>query len=245
MKLIRMRILLTALLNWTNARAALFSVTNTNDCGAGSAHLIPSRRRSMLLTERRSVIQKLLVFLTCVAVVGCQSVNVKDVRSESSARETLAAAEKIYVRPFTMDNTVIKGDLGGSKKEGRLQQWPQDIAQLVVADLTPYKPCEVIGPDVKPDKGVVLEGNFDTIDGGSGAARFWVGMGAGESILRVTCRMHEASKPDVTLYEFQARGGSKAEGGLLGAMDTMDKNVQNAAHHIAKFVKTELGVETK
>ena len=99
-----------------------------------------------------------------------------------------------------------------------------------------------VSPTGLPSKAVVLTGNITEIEKGSAAARFWVGMGAGQERAQ---GQFEVQKPDGSrLTAFTARksylGGSGIGGwDMMKMEDLVDQLGQVVAETTAKWLRGE------
>jgi hypothetical protein len=94
----------------------------------------------------------------------------------------------------------------------------------------------VMNSDVK-ENAVILEGNFTEFNGGSRALRFWIGMGAGKTYLKVKGRLVDAqSGKELATFEDQ-------ESGYKGAvsMESFEQLFPHQAislgEHIGEFIE--------
>jgi hypothetical protein len=73
-------------------------------------------------------------------------------------------------------------------------------------------PARILKSHESPSVGWLVDGQFETVDGGSPAGRFFLGsFGVGRSILALHVRVTDVRSGSV-LYEFDMAGGSKLQG---------------------------------
>jgi hypothetical protein len=71
--------------------------------------------------------------------------------------------------------------------------------------------------------------------------RLWVGMSAGESFLDAEIQIYDLSRSRTNpLYSFRTSGGSKAQAGVLGAVEDIDEDISRAAREIRDFLKKHM-----
>lgn len=145
----------------------------------------------------------------------------------------------IYIRPFCIDRAVVKGDVATSAGEVpiRTSLIPIQFAEDLKEELSKLAPARVISDDETPRIGWLVEGQFDYVDGGDPAARFFFGhLGAGRSFLGLHVKVTDVETHRV-VYEFDMAGGSRFQGKLgsvrasgLGEAPPFD--LRNAAERI-------------
>ena len=145
----------------------------------------------------------------------------------------------IYIRPFCIDSAVFKGDQANSEGEMPIRKAlaPVEFANDLKEQLEKIAPARILRDDQSPRVGWLVEGNFDLIDGGSPAARFFLGhLGAGRSFLALHVKVTDVEQ-GVVVYEFDMAGGSNLQGrsGTLrasGLGKAIHFDLQNAAERI-------------
>jgi Domain of unknown function (DUF4410)/BREX system ATP-binding protein BrxC/D len=145
----------------------------------------------------------------------------------------------IYIRPFCIDTAVFKGDQANSEGEMPIRKAlaPVEFANDLKEQLEKMAPARVLRDDQSPRVGWLVEGQFDLVDGGSPAARFFFGFfGAGRSFLVLHVKVTDVQR-HVVVYEFDMAGGSNLQGkaGTLrasGLGKAIHFDLQNAAERI-------------
>ena len=145
----------------------------------------------------------------------------------------------IYIRPFCVDSAVFKGDQANSEGEMPIRKAlaPVEFANDLKEQLEKIAPARILRDNQSPRVGWLVEGNFDLIDGGSPAARFFFGhLGAGRSFLALHVKVTDVER-GVVVYEFDMAGGSNLQGrsGTLrasGLGKAIHFDLQNAAERI-------------
>jgi len=155
--------------------------------------------------------------------------------------------EAIYIRPFTTDKLIAKGDFGSSgDRDLRIGQAPQEFARDLKVELAKIAPAVVINEDQSPQHGWVAEGEFDLINTGVRAVRGTVGfIGAGKSSIKMHVKVSDARSGQI-LYAFDVQGGSGLTGpfgntgapgaGLAAAFDY---------HNAAETIMMALSIDGK
>jgi hypothetical protein len=94
----------------------------------------------------------------------------------------------------------------------------------------------VLNSDAK-ENAVILEGNFTEFNGGSRALRFWVGMGAGKTYLKVKGRLIDAqSGKELATFEDQETG-FKGVTSMETFEDLFPHQAQSLGEHIGEFIE--------
>jgi hypothetical protein len=155
------------------------------------------------------------------------------------------APSAIYIRPFCIDTATFTGDEAQTDGEMPIRKalTPVEFAQDLKEQLEKIAPARILQPHESPKVGWLVDGQFQMVDGGSPAGRFFVGnFGAGRSVLVLHVRV-TAAKSGSVLYEFDMAGGSKLQGKLgtvrasgLGRATHFD--LQNAAERVYLTLST-------
>jgi hypothetical protein len=159
---------------------------------------------------------------TDVATPGGGSVAAIDAKDYGSTRVHMITncgvgasnPRAIYIRPFCIDTAVFEGDEAATDGEMPLRKalTPVEFAENLKEELEKIAPARILKDSESPRKGWLVEGRFDHVDGGSPAARFFVGIfGAGRSFLALHVRVTDVNK-GVVVYEFDMAGGSGYQG---------------------------------
>ena len=124
------------------------------------------------------------------------------------------APKAIYIRPFCIDNAVFKGDIANSEGEIPIRSalTPVQFAGDLKEQLEKMAPARILRENETPRTGWLVEGEFQLVDGGSPAARFFFGtFGAGRSHLMLHVRVTDVDR-GMVVYEFDMAGGSRYQG---------------------------------
>jgi Domain of unknown function (DUF4410) len=145
-------------------------------------------------------------------------VDAKDVGSRVRYQTNCGVAETnpsaIYIRPFCVDSAIFRGDEGASDGEMPLRKalTPVAFAEDLKEELSKIAPARVLADNERPKVGWLVEGQFDLVDGGSPAGRFFFGVfGAGQSFLALHVKVTDVERHRV-IYEFDMAGGSNNQG---------------------------------
>ena len=120
----------------------------------------------------------------------------------------------IYIRPFCIDNAVFTGDHTNSEGEMPIRKalTPVQFAGDLKEQLEKMAPARILRDYETPRTGWLVEGEFQLVDGGSPAARFFFGtFGAGRSHLVLHVRVTDVDR-GMVVYEFDMAGGSRYQG---------------------------------
>lgn len=94
----------------------------------------------------------------------------------------------------------------------------------------------VLNSDAK-DNAVILEGSFTEFNGGSRALRFWVGMGAGKTYLKVKGHLIDAqSGKELATFEDQETG-FKGVTSMETFEDLFPHQAQSLGEHIGEYIE--------
>ena len=120
----------------------------------------------------------------------------------------------IYIRPFCIDNATVTGDFAHSEGEMPIRKalTPVAFAHDLKEQLEKIAPARILKDDETPRVGWLVEGEFQMVDGGSPAARFFFGhFGAGRSHMMLHVRVTDVETGTIA-YEFDVSGGSRLQG---------------------------------
>ncbi len=174
------------------------------------------------------------------AEVDAKDVGSKEmVRYETNCGVGATDPEAIYIRPFCIDRTLVRGDVATSPGELpiRVSLIPHQFAGDLKEELSKLAPARILTDNEVPKTGWLVEGQFDLIDGGSPVGRFFLGQfGAGRSFLALHVKVTDVDTHQV-IYEFDMAGGSRLQGKLgtvrasgLGKATPFD--LRNAAERV-------------
>lgn len=168
----------------------------------------------------RSLAPRCLIVSALGLLTGCAGMTVKDESVQAPA--TLTRPASITVRSFEPGGN-WKGDFGGLSKDAFITQEMQKLDQRLVAQLQEIAPASMAGATL-PASGYLVTGRIHHVDAGSGAARYFIG-GFGGGAREVTAKVlvydlaRSAIEPVVS---FDIEGGSRGEGGIIGAVSNLD-----------------------
>lgn len=122
----------------------------------------------------------------------------------------------IYIRPFCIDTAVFTGHQTNSDGEMPIRKalTPVEFAGTLKEQLEKIAPARILRDHETPRTGWLVEGEFQLVDGGNPAARFFFGhFGAGASHLMLHVRVTDVDR-GMVVYEFDMAGGSRLQGKL-------------------------------
>jgi len=161
--------------------------------------------------------------LSCLLVVvlaGCAGMNVKEDSVQGTTNIVRPSA--IYIRTFD-PGTSWEGDFGGKSRDSFIQQEMQSLDQRLIAQLQDIAPTSPVGGSL-PANGLLVTGQLQRVNAGSGVARYFMG-GFGVGAREVTGRVQifDLAKSTTTpILAFNIEGGSRGEGGIIGAVDNLN-----------------------
>lgn len=163
----------------------------------------------------------------------------ESVRFQTNCGIGAAHPAAIYIRPFCIDGATFRGDETASAAEMPIRQSlvPVAFAEELKEKLSQLAPTRVLEPNEYPRVGWLVDGQFELVDGGSKAGRFFLGpLGVGQSMLALHVRVTDVQAHRV-IYEFDLAGGSRGQGpfGTLragGLGDATAFDLHNAAERI-------------
>lgn len=180
----------------------------------------------------------------CAALAACGTTS--NIRSSASADGAAAgtargAASRIdasgYDRIVVLDFVDATGKGGLSPEQARSHDQAMASAVRVFPDLIAQKLREsgayrevVRGP--AQGRALVVSGRITRLVEGSGALRFWVGMGAGSSYFDATTELAD-SETGQSLGQVVTDKNSWALGGIIAASQTVASFMEGAAQKIA------------
>ncbi|HVF70757.1 MAG TPA: DUF4410 domain-containing protein [Chthoniobacterales bacterium] len=178
-----------------------------------------------------------LAILSCIFLTSCADMYVTKTYVAGGSTQTTAATDAkdysksgvymttscgvgaydpkaIYIRPFCIDNAVFTGHQTNSDGEMPIRKalTPVEFAGTLKEQLEKIAPARILREDETPRTGWLVEGEFQLVDGGNPAARFFFGhAGAGASHLMLHVRVTDVDR-GVVVYEFDMAGGSRLQG---------------------------------
>jgi hypothetical protein len=161
-------------------------------------------------------------------LTSCAGVLVTDTQTAAVVTERPVA---IYIRPFSVDGAVFKGEHPGGEGERPLRQAlaPAEFSNALKEELEKLAPARVLQTDEIPTQGWVVSGSIDENNGGSGFARGALlgGHPVGRSHVKIHVRVRDLShrgtavdakghsvlsRSGNVIYEFDVAGGSRWSG---------------------------------
>lgn len=201
----------------------------------------------------------LLALSATLLLTSCAGVRVADTQVASGAVNPHA----IYVRPFDISGTEFTGHHSGGKGERPIRQSlaGREFADNLKQELEKLAPAMVIEHDEMPERGWLVEGSLDVVDGGSlvgRAAPVVNHLGVGRSRVLAHVRITEVGgayvysdketgalgKRGAVLYEFDLTGGSRGTGQLgsitaPGLGYSVPFDFKNAAERVLMALSTD------
>ncbi len=161
---------------------------------------------------------------TEVATPGGEAVGPVDAKDYGSTRVHMVSncgvgasrPAAIYIRPFCIDTALFQGDEAVSDGEMPIRKalTPIEFAEDLKQELELIAPARILKENESARVGWLVDGHFETIDGGSPLARFFFGnLGAGRSFLALHVRVTDVQR-GIVVYEFDMAGGSGYQGKL-------------------------------
>ena len=135
----------------------------------------------------------------------------------------------IYIRPFCIDTATFSGDLAHSDGEMPIRKalTPVEFAEDLKEELEKMAPTRILKDHETPRVGWLVEGDFQVVDGGDPAARWFFGtFGAGRSYVQLHVRVTDVRR-HMVVYEFDMAGGS----GFQGRRGTLRASGMGRASH--------------
>jgi hypothetical protein len=164
---------------------------------------------------------KIIGYVILLALIsGCASMVVRE--DTLKAPDKLAKPEVIYVKTFEPGDS-WEGDFGTRSKEEYKRYEMTRLDERLLANLAEVAPTKA-APVPLPKSGLLVTGRLTHVIAGAGATRYWIGefgQGAREVVGRVII-YDLAVSPTVPVVSYEMEGGSRAEGGILGAVDDLN-----------------------
>lgn len=160
------------------------------------------------------------MYVTKTDVAGGSRVTTADAKDSKGVYMTTNCGvgaygpKAIYIRPFCIDNAIFKGHQTPSDGEMPIRKalTPVEFAGDLKEQLEKIAPARVLRDYETPRTGWLVEGEFQLVDGGEPAARFFFGhAGAGQSHLMLHVRVTDVDR-GLVVYEFDMAGGSHLQG---------------------------------
>ncbi len=177
----------------------------------------------------------LALALGCVGCAGSDVVSVKTPLQPGA----VSRSQTFLVKDFAIENAVFAGDNADDASVVAQQKAdiPGDLRRELVMALSRcgFK-AHSYDEGVRVGDAVVIDGAVTHVNHGSGAARAWVGAGAGAAWMRAVVRIYKAETPADTLSEFTVEASSGGRGGLFASGDFTHSNVRDLADATAGFL---------
>ena len=179
---------------------------------------------------------KNLIYLALVSLaLGCASgkMGAIDKPLESGA---ISKKTPIFVMPVSTDNMRFYGDKADEKErtENERATIQNRFGGMIVAALSKmgYKAQTT---DKPTKKGVLVKGNVTKFDHGSGAARAFVGMGAGSSNMFTDFEVVDMKTKNI-LTKFEVIATSGGRGGLSATGSFMEAHLVDGSEKVADYL---------
>jgi uncharacterized protein DUF4410 len=148
------------------------------------------------------------------------------------------AATPVVIRFTATDSDLGTGGEGGKDKRREeaktiQEQGPKMLADAFAAKLKELGPYTNISSGEAAADALVIEGKFTTIDPGSRAKRYFVGFGAGKSVVEVSGTVKMGDKIVATFKQKRLGVMGNAGGDSL---DKLSKDTRKIGEDIAAFV---------
>ncbi len=179
----------------------------------------------------------LLALACAVVVTGCATGKVEQVKV-GLAPNSITKGDAIYVKDFDASKAVFKGEYSDvpDKVATQRARIPLIMAEATISEFLKKGYTAKKYTADAPTNAVVVEGEVTLVDAGSGAARFWVGMGAGASTVRANIKVYRGSDAAKPLTELQMAGTSGGAGGFSGYSDWIAANARDLAIKLVKYM---------
>jgi hypothetical protein len=160
------------------------------------------------------------MYVTHTQVAGSTRTTTADAKDSKGVYMTTSCGvgayepKAIYIRPFCIDTAVFTGHQTNSDGEMPIRKalTPVEFAGDLKEQLEKIAPARILKDYETPRTGWLVEGEFQMVDGGNPAARFFFGhLGAGQSHLMLHVRVTDIDRGAV-VYEFDMAGGSNLQG---------------------------------
>lgn len=174
-----------------------------------------------------------LTLVTALALTGCAGAKIKQERVPLRPGG-IAKGETIFVKEISADNATFTGDK--SEDDKRVSDEKKIIKHGLASEIIiQLNKRGFVGKPYAPGaKGVVLDGVVTLFEHGSGAARAWVGMGAGSSNMHVDVKLHRGAE---TLADLEVIATSGGRGGLTAMASFLHAHMQDAAAKTVKYLE--------
>ena len=183
------------------------------------------------------VLASVLLLLPVVSMAKLKAPDVLD-KEKIKTDEGIGKDEVIGVKPFNYDDVSYDNvdDEEMKKMKRVLPEIQEKLAKSIKFAIEDRGfDAFVISENKGADKAdLILEGEITKVNLGSAAARFWVGMGAGQAGITVTGRIKDAKTGDV-LFEFEHENTSGLSGGEKWTMVLHE--AEDLGDKIGDFVK--------
>lgn len=147
--------------------------------------------------------------------------------------DTLPAATRVVIKPFSATDQDVSGDSEETKKM-RVDA-PNMLATVFSTKLKELGPfTDVTAGTEVPAGALLVDGKFTEIDPGSRAKRYFVGFGAGKSGVTVVGNVKRADGSLLATFEQRRVGVMGVAGG--NSMDKLTGDTRDIGEDIAKFL---------
>ncbi len=181
-----------------------------------------------------------LLFLLAVTVlaVGCASMSTT---GEPEIRGKITPPTVIYVKPFH-PGSHWQGDFGNLSKDAFIKQEMEKLNLRMLYRTKEIAPDTRMAPSSLPNSGLLITGNIHHVNAGSGASRYFVGnFGGGAREVVTDIMIYDLAKSSgQPVAKFRLEGGSRGEGGIIGAVTNLDAEWDRIARETCHFIQKQL-----
>ncbi|HPA20173.1 MAG TPA: DUF4410 domain-containing protein [Verrucomicrobiae bacterium] len=198
-------------------------------------------------------------------LVGCAGIDVQNVRTDPNA--AFGPPEAFYVQDFSYDRGFKSQAADTTSREDYLataHNLTRNLSGRLRTELMDMAPVYVLKPtDPLPHSGYIVKGDIRILDAGTPTARFFAGMGTGQTRFVADVRVYRGS-PEVQrapadakglkqagaesalgrpVLAFTVAGGSKINSGFAQWEHGLKDDVEAAARKISWEIRKHLGYE--
>lgn len=197
-------------------------------------------------------------------LAGCAGIDVQNVRTDPNA--AFGPPEAFYVQDFSYDRAFKNQAADTTSREDYIatsHNLTRNLSARLRTELMDMAPVYVLKPtDPLPGKGYIIKGDIRVLEAGTPSARFFAGMGAGQTRFVADVRVYRAKPetprppPDAKaakqagadatnrpVLAFSVAGGSKINSGFAAWEHGLKDDVEAAARKISWEIRRHLGYE--
>ena len=194
----------------------------------------------MIPKARKSKLALLCLFgTTLLGIFGCGGGSVSYVAKDPS-RSVLPRPNLFLVKDFEIKDAIFKGNniddtafISAQRRRIPKELKNNILGQFAQRNLTAqaYSKDAVNTPDA-----LVVDGSITEVNNGSGAARFWIGFGAGKAKIKAKVKVFNTRDPNIMLAEFGADSSSQ---GSINPGDITSSNLSYLAKTIVEYIEKQ------